>query len=72
MPPCWKSLSGAAGIQNLCLIWLLAGIQRPPFEQLNPEMLSFPTRPQPPAESNSEMKSTIQLYSCLKNGWTAL
>jgi hypothetical protein len=65
-------LSGAAGIQNLCLIWLLAGIQRPPFEQLNPEMLSFPTRPQPPAESNSEMKSTIQLYSCLKNGWTAL
>jgi hypothetical protein len=43
MPPCWKSLSGAAGIQNLCLIWLLAGIQRPPFEQLNPEMLSFPT-----------------------------
>jgi hypothetical protein len=67
--PC---LSGAAGIQNLCLIWLLGGIQRPPFEQLNPEMLSFPTRPQTPAESNREMKSTVRRSICPKNGRGAL
>jgi hypothetical protein len=65
-------LSGAAGIQNLRLIWLLAGIQRLPFEQLNPEMLSFPTRPQPPAKSNPEMKSTVRRSICLKNGYPAL
>jgi hypothetical protein len=65
-------LSAAAGIQNLCLIWLLPGIQRPPFEQLNPEMLSFPTRPQPPAESNPEMKSTVRRSMCPKNGYPAL
>jgi hypothetical protein len=70
--PSIVGLYGAAGIQNPCLIWLLAGIQRPPFEQLNPEMLSFPTRPQPPAESNSEMKSTVRRSICPKNGRGAL
>jgi hypothetical protein len=42
------------------------------FEQLNPEMLSFPTRPQPPAESNPEMKSTVRRSIYLKNGYPAL
>ena len=65
-------LSGAA-TQNLagcCSCWL--GIHCPPFEQLKAEMLSFPTRPHAPAESNSEMKSTVRQVSCLKNGRAAL
>ena len=68
-----KTCVPGAGTQNLpgcCSCWLR--IHHLHFEQLKAEHLSFPTRPQAPAESNSEMKSTVQLDSCPKNGWTAL
>ena len=70
---CPETCLSGAGTQNLpgcCSCWLR--IQHLHFEQLKAEHLSFPTRPQAPAESNSKMKSTVQLDSCLKNGWTAL